>query len=241
MISNTDEPLAHCAEAYVYACDFYGCPAVAKCRPAKGYRHPTLDAKIREQRTSREARALVRCKRAGVPAPTVFAVDKANHTIVMQRLPGVTAKEAILSLQSEGDRGMPALRAVIDRLGQLVAMMHNADIIHGDLTTSNFIIDGQHVDSIHVIDLGLVKESANVEDKAVDLYVMERALSSTHPQLVEIGGGCVDVGGDGTYGSGAINWFLAGYIAKCLPEKGRTTLEKLSAVRARGRKRSMIG
>jgi TP53 regulating kinase-like protein len=36
-----------------------------------------------------------------------------------------------------------------------------------------------------LIDFGLAHQSTSVEDKAVDLYVLERALSSTHPETCE--------------------------------------------------------
>ena len=35
---------------------------------------------------------------------------------------------------------------------------------------------------IILIDLGLSQSSASVEDRAVDIYVFERAIQSTHPQ-----------------------------------------------------------
>jgi tRNA A-37 threonylcarbamoyl transferase component Bud32 len=83
--------------------------------------------------------------------------------------------------------------------------MHLADVIHGDLTTSNMML--RHPSSfasrhptlrtelvsvrLHyflpplttqvLIDFGLSYHSTLVEDKAVDLYVLERAFSSTHP------------------------------------------------------------
>lgn len=61
--------------------------------------------------------------------------------------------------------------------------MHDADIIHGDLTSSNMLvsepIDGER--EITFIDFGLGMMKATVEDKAVDLYVLERAFISTHP------------------------------------------------------------
>ena len=91
-------------------------------------------------------------------------------------------------------------------IGTEIAKMHLADIIHGDLTTSNMMLrhpssltarcPGKLVrySSIYVsplisvsrthqvlIDFGLSYVSSLVEDKAVDLYVLERAFSSTHP------------------------------------------------------------
>ncbi|KAG8909222.1 serine/threonine-protein kinase bud32 [Tulasnella sp. 408] len=63
--------------------------------------------------------------------------------------------------------------------------MHAVDIIHGDLTTSNMMLrksSGTDEIELVLIDFGLSYQSALVEDKAVDLYVLERAFASTHPE-----------------------------------------------------------
>ncbi len=102
---------------------------------------------------------------------------------------------------------------VAHTVGMLVAKMHAAGVIHGDLTTSNIMLgnppwlvcsDGRSTDSSNaenawkpqlvLIDFGLATSSAstgsksnhkqqhNAEEKAVDLYVLERAFLSTHPE-----------------------------------------------------------
>lgn len=69
------------------------------------------------------------------------------------------------------------------KIGKGIGAMHDADIIHGDLTSSNMIVselnDGER--EITFIDFGLGMMKATIEDKAVDLYVLERAFISTHP------------------------------------------------------------
>lgn len=70
-------------------------------------------------------------------------------------------------------------------IGRAIGLMHNADVIHGDLTTSNMLLRAASPGaspSVVLIDFGLSYVSTLVEDKAVDLYVLERALSSTHPE-----------------------------------------------------------
>ena len=91
-------------------------------------------------------------------------------------------------------------------VGVEIAKMHKADVIHGDLTTSNMMLRRPHSSepklstelvgglssqishlelTVHLIqvmiDFGLAFQSTLTEDKAVDLYVLERAFSSTHP------------------------------------------------------------
>jgi Kae1-associated kinase Bud32 len=56
------------------------------------------------------------------------------------------------------------------------AKMHANGIIHADLTTSNMIL----ADEVNFIDFGLSFFSDKIEDKAVDLHLMDRALESKH-------------------------------------------------------------
>lgn len=75
---------------------------------------------------------------------------------------------------------------------------------------------------IYLIDFGLTTASIQDEDKAVDLYVLERAFSATHPA--------------------AENLFQE--VLKAYGESGkgaRAVLKRLEGVRMRGRKRSMLG
>lgn len=56
------------AEARVFRGCFQGRAAVVKHRFPKGYRHPALEARLSRRRTVQEARALLRCRRAGEAA-----------------------------------------------------------------------------------------------------------------------------------------------------------------------------
>ena len=67
-------------------------------------------------------------------------------------------------------------------IGRKIAIMHNRDIIHGDLTTSNMIIG----DEIYFIDFGLSFFSKKIEDKAVDLHLLHQALESKHYTVYDV-------------------------------------------------------
>jgi TP53 regulating kinase-like protein len=104
--------------------------------------------------------------------------------------------------------------------------VHTAGYVHGDLTTSNFILAGGDPTAMTVIDFGLSSASVKDEDRAVDLYVLERALISTHPELSDMFNELV----------------LAPYVAAFGGDTAAgPTLTRLEKVRARGRKRSMVG
>lgn len=215
--------LSRCAESVVCECLFFGQPAIYKHRIAKTYRHPDLDKKLREQRTVREARALLRCKKLGVPAPDVFNVDREQCAITMQRIRGVTARDFI----NQCPAGSSVSARVLERIGSIVAQLHEGDQIHGDLTTSNFMVrDAEDIaGSLTVIDFGLVRESTNAEERAVDLYVLERAIQSSHPLLHD-----------------PFQHVWRGYCSGPLSAgKLKLSGDRLEKVRARGRKRSMIG
>jgi Kae1-associated kinase Bud32 len=79
------------------------------------------------------------------------------------------------------------LVAIAKSVGTIIGKMHDAEIVHGDLTTSNIMVrnDGTSsslpgVDAV-LIDFGLGMMKPSMDDKAVDLYVLERAFASTHP------------------------------------------------------------
>lgn len=224
-----NELIAQCAESRVLGCTFFGHRAVYKHRFCKTYRNSVLDQKLREQRTVREARALVRCKRFGVSAPTVYFVDRKECVIVMSRIEGIPVRDLLDNVLV----GTAIARAVLEAMGEIVGLLHNGDMIHGDLTTSNFMSvasggkspsNSISRDDIVILDFGLVQDKQSAEERAVDLYVLERAVKSAHPQIER-----------------PEDAILAGYIRTVELNKGKQTVERLIAVRARGRKRSMIG
>ena len=72
------------------------------------------------------------------------------------------------------------LKDVIDedlsfKVGEEISKLHSADIIHGDITSSNIMLQGN---DLVFIDFGLGKYSDLIEDKAVDLLVLKKSLQS---------------------------------------------------------------
>ena len=138
------------------------------------------------------------------------------------------------------------MRVFLRGIGEVVGTLHRTGVIHGDLTTSNLMLrsrpagkadDSQHDHAvlssteparppldgeIVLIDLGLASQVATDEDRAVDLYVLERAFGSSHPRTERLFGELLK-GYEGTH------------------KGAKPTLRKLEEVRMRGRKRSMVG
>ena len=74
-------------------------------------------------------------------------------------------------------------KEVCKLIGESTAKLHDADIIHGDLTTSNMILKDN---KIYFIDFGLGFISHKFEDKAVDLHLLKQALEAKHFKNWEI-------------------------------------------------------
>lgn len=140
-----------------------------KRRIKKGYRITILDEKLRKLRTRSEAKLL---EKAGnlIPTPKVKKVDDKTMEIYMEFIAGKKLSEHLDSL--------PKAEEVCKTIGIQIAKLHDADIIHGDLTTSNMILSPNN--SLYFIDFGLGFNSAKIEDKAVDLHLIKQALEAKH-------------------------------------------------------------
>ncbi len=144
---------------------------IFKERLEKRYRHARIDSHLRKTRTSAEARLLNRARRAGLNTPQVLSVQK--YTIEMSYVKGKSLKELMKGMEQK------EIRKVLKELGGEIGIMHNHDIIHGDLTTSNIIIaEGK----IYFIDFGLGEVSKSVEKKSTDLKLMKSIVNSTHSE-----------------------------------------------------------
>jgi len=240
-MSSTEKTLiSQGAEALVYKTTYLlpTLPALLKYRPAKPYRHPTLDARLTKHRCLSESRLLIRARALGIPVPAVYFVDEARGEIFMEWISGVSVR-SVLDEMLGAPGGEQKVDRIMVEIGKVVGKLHAADIVHGDLTTSNVMVrmrrrtgllasvsepeeevaDGGE---IVLIDLGLGSMSTTEEDKAVDLYVLERAFLSTHPKA------------EGLFGD-VLEAYEKSY------KGARPVLRRLQDVRMRGRKRSMLG
>lgn len=105
-------------------------------------------------------------------------VDTENYLIYMEYIEGCSVREYLVTPEGQTDA---AQTKVAQEIGRALGLMHNIDVVHGDLTTSNLLMRNETGGSVVLIDFGLSYVSQLIEDKAVDLYVLERAFSSTHP------------------------------------------------------------
>ena len=71
---------------------------------------------------------------------------------------------------------------VCNEIGKIVGTMHKNGIMHGDLTTSNFIV---HKKKLFLIDFGLASRTEKPDDHAVDLRLFKEILNSAHAKIME--------------------------------------------------------
>lgn len=102
--------------------------SIIKDRISKKYRHPALDKKIIKARTKSEAKILEKASQI-IPAPKPTKVG--FNEIEM---PFITGKKLSDSLEQLD------WKSICRKIGENIAKLHDADIIHGDLTTSNMIL-----------------------------------------------------------------------------------------------------
>ncbi len=170
----TVQPLARGAEANVYRARFMGQAALVKRRHKKAYRHATLDAKLRSERTILEARVLAKAALAGVRVPRLLHVDAHAFEIVVSEIDGELLSRVLGSLPPK------LLMDAAAQCGRALARLHAAGIFHGDATTSNFMLDTRG--RVWLIDFGLSGFSKSAEDHATDVLLFKKsvqALSNT--------------------------------------------------------------
>lgn len=143
---------------------------ITKKRLKKTYRIPEIDNKIRKLRTKSEARILSHVKNSGILTPIIYDVDIHDKNITMEYIKGNTVKDII------DDLSYNKRKELSFKIGEYISLMHEMDIIHGDLTTSNMIINKNG--DLVFIDFGLSYYSNLLEDKADDLFVLKKSIKS---------------------------------------------------------------
>jgi TP53 regulating kinase-like protein len=160
------------AEADIFQTQWQNNNAILKIRKTKNYRNFLLDTKIRKQRTIKESQMLSSARTFGIPTPLVYFVNLEKSYIIMQEIPGTPvhdlSESKIIELSKE--------------IGKLVGILHKNGIMHGDLTTSNFILFKK---TIYVIDFGLSQNTVKPEDHAVDLRLIKEILNSAHAKIMQ--------------------------------------------------------
>lgn len=178
--------------------------SLLKDRVKKSYRISEIDSALRKSRTRREAKILQKLEDLNFPAPRLIKTDT-KQKIEMEFVEGPKLRDVFKEKYAE-------------EIGEKIAILHSNGIIHGDLTTSNMLLNKE----IYFIDFGLSFFSKRVEDKAVDLHLFRQALESKHYKIWKK----------------AFQKFISGYKNNVV---GATEiLQRLELVESRGRHKSKI-
>lgn len=159
------------AEADIYITSWNGRKSILKIRKRKDYRNELLDNRIRRLRTTREAKMISEVKSFGISTPLVYFVDQKKCEIFLQYVPGKLVR----------DLPNGTMIKACKKIGRIVGTLHKNGIMHGDLTTSNFILTRE---GLIIIDFGLAQKTEKVEDHAIDLRLFKEVLNSAHIDIV---------------------------------------------------------
>ena len=172
--------IAQGAEASIYKKD----DTILKHRIKKSYRIEEIDERIRKSRTRREAKVLDKLHSMGFSCPSVIDVDDKTMELVIELIPGEKIRDVLTTKN---------YKTICKEIGEKVAFIHNNNVVHGDLTTSNMILKSKTKTTkrtglkkdVFFIDFGLSYFSRKIEDKAVDLHLLKQALESKHYKIWE--------------------------------------------------------
>lgn len=145
------------AEAIIYKEKIFDKDVFIKQRISKDYRNKILDKKIIKIRNKQEANLLKKLKTINIDCPFVYYVG--TNKIIMQEI-------------KNDNNHINCL----ENIGNKIAVIHNHDIIHGDLNLINILTNNN---KIYFIDFGLGFVSSKLEDKATDLLVFKKTLKSS--------------------------------------------------------------
>ena len=199
------------AEADVYISSWNGKKSVLKIRKEKKYRNSSLDTRIRKQRTIREAQIISHVKSFGISTPLIYFVNYKNFSIYMQYVKGKLIR----------DMDEKYIPKTCLQIGMIVGTLHQNGIMHGDLTTSNFILTSKH---LFLIDFGLANRTEKPDDHAVDLRLFKEILNSAHANVMKK------------------SWknFITGYEKSVGKKHCKKILELVSVIESRGRYATVV-
>jgi Kae1-associated kinase Bud32 len=141
-----------------------------KNRIKKSYRLEIIDNKLRKSRTKHEAKLLEKSLKL-IPVPKITKPNKDKNKITMHFIKGKKLSDWLDRLKNK--------EKICSQIGKNIAALHNHNIIHGDLTTSNMIFQTK-TNKVYFIDFGLGFVSSRIEDKTVDLHLLRQALEAKH-------------------------------------------------------------
>jgi len=167
------------AESTVEYLVFLGIPSVKKARVSKGYRVEEIERMLTPQRVRNESRMLSYIRGLGIRTPYVLDMDEKRGVLVLELLRGPRLASLLNVMRNEEQL------ACLEEMGRMVGRMHSGNVVHGDLTTSNFILLPEVEDDLlGLIDCSFSERTSELEKRGVDLRLLLETFMSTHCDLV---------------------------------------------------------
>jgi Kae1-associated kinase Bud32 len=173
-----ERPVSRGAEASLHAVEWLGLPALRKDRETKAYRPKNLDERLKRERTRNEVRLLTEGRRLGVRTPIVYDIDLPRHRLILEQLPGPTLKDLLEAAKQD----LAPVEAPVRALGRAIGRLHAGGISHGDLTSSNVLYPDGAEGPAALLDLSMGSRNAGVEERGIDLHLVEEDLKALHPK-----------------------------------------------------------
>ena len=158
------------AEAVVEKITWQETSAISKIRNKRSYRHPDLEKKLVTERLRSESRVIERLLSNGVLVPALYEVNIEKCQIIMEFIEGITLERGLRTDKHEH---------YLISSAKLLSQIHSSGIVHGDPTTSNFMVSGD----IYAIDFGLSSFDDDAESRASDLRVFLESLEAHHSEI----------------------------------------------------------
>ena len=203
-----NKELAKGAEAIISSGTFLDLPIIIKHRVPKLYRHSKIDSMIRLHRIRAEAKIMTYAWKIGVNVPSLFGIDIQNYSLFIESVQGDLLYEILKNTS------MKELLSIFSELGSQIGILHTNDIIHGDLTVFNVIVNSQKKTCI--IDFGLAKISVELEAQADDLLTFYSTLKAINLEFQNL-----------------FESFLQGYLK--VYSEGKKTYQQMKKIQSRAR------
>ena len=115
---------------------------------------------------------LSEAKSIGISTPLIYFVDEKKCEIYLQ----------FVKVKLVRDLPIKQIIITCKEIGKIVGVLHKNGVMHGDLTTSNFILSQK---GLVILDFGLSQKTCKIDDHAIDLRLFKEVLNSAHAQIVD--------------------------------------------------------
>ena len=147
------------SESFISNSLFLGENALIKERRQKKYRNQKLDSELRLQRLRIEAKMIKSALESSIYVPVLFSIDLLTNSLQFEKIEGNALNSFLFDEKFLSNSDLK--NKFLIKFGIIVSKLHNIEVIHGDLTPLNILIDKEN--KIYIIDFGLSYYSNEVK------------------------------------------------------------------------------